>query len=91
LVEGEFVIMVVVIPVALMFSMVSANAVCSVVKYSAELTFSYTVLLYNLLHGENAVESFVGSILTVQCCVKKQLQHCNKIISMGSVLDKNVS
>jgi hypothetical protein len=60
------------IPVALMFSMVIANTVCSVVKYSAEEKLSWTVPLYNHFHGGNAVESFVESILTVQCYVKQQ-------------------
>jgi hypothetical protein len=34
--------------------------------------YSYTIHFYNALRGGNAVESLVGSILTIQCRVKQR-------------------
>jgi hypothetical protein len=57
---------------------ICTNTVRSVVKYGVQKlnivlnrNYSYTIHLYSFLHGGNAIESFVGSILTAQCHVKQ--------------------
>lgn len=49
------------------------------------------VHLYNILHGRNSAQSFVGSTMTVQCHVNNDLQHHNKIMFYRSVLDRKIS
>lgn len=41
--------------------------------------YSYTITLYRILDGGNAVESFIRSILTVQCSIKAQFTYHNKV------------
>jgi hypothetical protein len=53
------------------------SAVASAVKYSVQNTVEQKLFvyksLYNILHGENAIESFIGnSSLTAQCLVKQR-------------------
>jgi hypothetical protein len=57
---------------------IRTNTVHCVEKYSVQKlnielnrNYSYTIHLYGILHGGNTVESFIGSILTVQSRVKQ--------------------
>jgi hypothetical protein len=68
--------------------------VSSVVKYSVQKSdiqlnrnYPYTMSLYNILHGGNTVETFVGSILTALPRKAKIYNMVTKSHSTGSVLD----
>lgn len=62
---------------------------CSVLWNIVNKNYLYMAPLYNFLHGKTAIENFVVSIVTGQCCIKQWLTICIPILCCtGSVLDK---
>jgi hypothetical protein len=51
----------------------------------------HMVPLYHVLNGENAIESFIGSILSFQSRIKKRLMIVTELYSKGSVPGENKS
>jgi hypothetical protein len=70
---------------------IRTSTVASVVRYSAqkcsvEHKLFILYLKYNILRGRREVESFIGSILTVQFCVKQRFT--TKLHPTRSMLEK---